>query len=107
MLMRDVIAAFTAAGISMPDDARERIFPQGIEFINSSSSKSTEGERLEADDKSASKDSDRLGNESDEKCVDDVIAQASSHDDDVSSEAHEIREQARRSRDPESGDNIL
>ncbi|WP_421134336.1 mechanosensitive ion channel family protein [Alteromonas sp. A079] len=107
MLMRDVIAAFTAAGISMPDDARERIFPQGIEFINSSSSKSTEGEPLEADDKSASKDSDRLGNESDKKCVDDVIAQASSHDDDVSSEAHEIREQARRSRDPESGDNIL
>ena len=33
--------------------------------------------------------------------------QESKVNDDVSSEAHEIREQARKSRDPEAGENIL
>lgn len=33
--------------------------------------------------------------------------QPTSNEDDVSSEAHEIREQARKSRDPEAGENIL
>lgn len=107
ILMRDMIAAFTAAGISMPDEARERIFPQGVPFIGTPPLTSAEGETLEADHPNVSLDSDTLSNETNEKRVDDVIAKASSQDDDVSSEVHEIREQARRSRDPESGDNIL
>lgn len=104
MLMRDMIAAFTAAGISMPDEARERIFPQGVQFIGTLPATSAEGEALEAAHKHIAKASDKPSHE---KRADAVMAKVSSHDDDVSSEVHEIREQARRSRDPESGDNIL
>lgn len=104
MLMRDMIAAFTAAGISMPDEARERIFPEGVKFIGTLPATSAEGEALDAAHKHIAKASDKPSHE---KRVDAVMAKVSSHDDDVSSEVHEIREQARRSRDPESGDNIL
>ena len=104
MLMRDMIAAFTAAGISMPDEARERIFPEGVKFIGTLPATSAEGEALDAAHKHIAKASDKPSHE---KRADAVMAKVSSNDDDVSSEVHEIREQARRSRDPESGDNIL
>ena len=171
VLMRKITQAFLDANISMPDDARERIFPEGLhlrvekneatalqrrkeeslEDKGSGSSgssgdrepaykdkagnanyeysqvKGSESPSIESNDESKKtlghgaagdysvKPNDALAqsagrkhnsnhkkpayNESPEECM--------STQDDVSSEAHEIREQARRSRDPEAGENIL
>ncbi|KHT44099.1 mechanosensitive ion channel protein MscS [Alteromonas marina] len=154
VLMRNITQAFLDASISMPDDARERIFPEGmqlrIEQTESTGSKSEEASpvnQLEgqeslstggAGSKSGIKDlanENRGDSATNENCrakgnqsanplghdaADDYGFEpegAKEHDnklkrrtptqDDTSSEAHEIREQARRSRDPEAGENIL
>lgn len=88
LLMRKVVSAFDKANISMPDDARERIFPQDALKINESATKVNQHAKV-AEQHATSE-------------VDDI-----SDTDDVATEAHEIREQARRSRDPEAGQNIL
>lgn len=89
LLMRKIVTKFDEDGISMPDDARERIFPQGISIVN---------EPVPASDKSRSEK---------ETSEDRKIRAQSSENDDVSSEAEDIREQATKARDPESGNNIL
>ena len=154
VLMRNITQAFLDANISMPDDARERIFPEGmqlrIEQTESTGSKSAEASpvnQLEgqeslstggAGSKSGIKDlanENRGDSATNENCraKSNQSANPLGHDaagdygfepkgakehdnkhkrrtptqDDTSSEAHEIREQARRSRDPEAGENIL
>ncbi|WDT87673.1 mechanosensitive ion channel family protein [Alteromonas sp. 009811495] len=88
LLMRNIVAAYTDAGISMPDDARERIFPEGLQVINGP--KQGNAPTVEKQTASTQKN-----------------VEVNASDDDVATEAHDIREQARRSRDPEAGENIL
>lgn len=88
LLMRNIVAAYTDAGISMPDDARERIFPEGLRVINGP--KQGNAPTVEKQTASTQKN-----------------VEVNASEDDVATEAHDIREQARRSRDPEAGENIL
>jgi len=149
VLMRNITLAFLEAGISMPDDAREIIFPQGltvkgantarIEGINDENeqtektasqltSQSDENNQLRneiakpkndkrdknVDDKTrgaiamnADADNERKDKQNSKTSAAKNLVKAQQGEDDVTSDAHEIREQARNSRDPEAGENIL
>ncbi|MCG9767167.1 mechanosensitive ion channel family protein [Pseudoalteromonas piscicida] len=93
-LMRETVNCFTEHGISMPDDARERI----IIAANSE----TQGATKEATSNLSSSSGAfvKQKNKTTASAVDADI-------DDVSSDADEIREQAERARSPEEGDNII
>ncbi|MGX9462741.1 mechanosensitive ion channel family protein [Shewanella sp. A14] len=89
ILMRLLVRAFETNQISMPDDARERIFPQGLQLqSNEHQQEKTVQNRQQKDHKSK----------------DDVHDEVS---DDISSDTDDIRQQAAQSRDPESGANII
>ena len=149
VLMRNITLAFLEAGISMPDDAREIIFPQGLTVKGANTARiegiNEENEQTEKTASQLTSQSDannQLGNEiakpkndKRDKNVDDKtrgaiainadadnerkdkqnsktsaaknLVKAQQGEDDVTSDAHEIREQARNSRDPEAGENIL
>ncbi|GFD96405.1 hypothetical protein KUL156_29400 [Alteromonas sp. KUL156] len=156
VLMRNITLAFLDAGISMPDDAREIIFPQGltvkgvntakIEGINDEDGESdTVASQLSAQNKTnrklsdGDKDDSAINNQTETETETETgnanatsansnqtkakkqnkeqertapsaaknHANAQLSQDDVTSEAHEIREQARNARDPEGGENIL
>jgi len=126
VLMRKITQAFLEANISMPDDARERIFPEGMHIYHTSEkgASSANPSEIEANELSEitteqknvkSFDSEKNSEEATEnrnerssaKGAGTTRPQESKVNDDVSSEAHEIREQARKSRDPEAGENIL
>ncbi|WP_018981370.1 mechanosensitive ion channel family protein [Salinimonas chungwhensis] len=94
VLMRRLVETFDSAGISMPDDAREIIFPQGVPVITdqSGSQRSTPSEEKQSMQHHA---------------MADIKKRSDSHDEDVSSETQEIRRQAAKARDPEGGENIL
>jgi small conductance mechanosensitive channel len=86
-LMRELVNEFTKQGISMPDDARERI--------------------ILSDDKTQP---ETTAIETDKATAINIPAQSqgeSKNIDDVSSDTDEIREQADESRDPEQGKNII
>jgi small-conductance mechanosensitive channel len=92
-LMRTIMREFEKQGISMPDDAREIIFPQGI-TLNHDNGKSDgvkQHEVLPADTKN--------------KAYSDL--EEKEEQEDLSSDAEDIRQQAKAARDPESGSNIL
>ena len=125
VLMRKITQAFLEANISMPDDARERIFPEGMHFYHASekdasSARPSENEANELseittgqknvkslDSEKNSGATENRNERSSAKGAGNTRPQESKINDDVSSEAHEIREQARNSRDPEAGENIL
>ena len=88
-LMHLVVKAYLQQNISMPDDARELIFPQGIDVNLNHNEKSEtpvaqakppRAERVDPDDQPAQ---------------------------DLDTETDEIRQQAAQARDPEQGSNIL
>ena len=93
VLMRQVVETFDKAGISMPDDAREIIFPQGVPVITDTGSSD---KAIPAPKEPKSDKPDAVTHNADK-----------SHHDDVSSETQEIRRQAAKARDPEGGENIL
>ena len=125
VLMRKITQAFLEANISMPDDARERIFPGGMHIYHASekyasSARPSENEANELseittgqknvkslDSEKNSGATENRNERSSAKGAGNTRPQDSKINDDVSSEAHEIREQARNSRDPEAGENIL
>ena len=125
VLMRKITQAFLEANISMPDDARERIFPEGMHIYHASekdvsSARPSENEANELseittgqknvkslDSEKNSGATENRNERSSAKGAGNTRPQDSKINDDVSSEAHEIREQARNSRDPEAGENIL
>ena len=94
VLMRDLVALFTAQGISMPDDAREVIFPQGVPvtMVNSQEQVSEQKEPVKQIPVSKPATSAEM--------------RSVAHDD-VSSENDDIRRQAEQARAPEQGANIL
>ena len=113
VLMRNITKAFLDAEISMPDDARERIFPQGIMFEKAPSQEEAGGNKKgngrNESSKTRESKSSRYTDTAPKQAEKNYDEAKHSHfsDDDVASEAHEIREQARNSRDPEGGENIL
>ena len=186
VLMRNITQAFLDANISMPDDARERIFPEGMHlsveksepigsqrreenlengargegsvstgFSGGKESSQENAAELSSDKSDRAKSSESAANMKSKRQsqnknqsknplghspAGDYTVEPSgtsahsneqkqnnshkndrhrsnkqtenrqqpiSNEDDVSSEAHEIREQARKSRDPEAGENIL
>lgn len=110
VLMRNITTAFLDADISMPDDARERIFPQGlrVETAPNQSEVGEDGKVSQGNDASNNSEGEESRSSSNQAKHDHNVKQNSRFsDDDVASEAHEIREQARNSRDPEGGENIL
>ncbi|GAB3033727.1 mechanosensitive ion channel family protein [Bowmanella dokdonensis] len=88
VMMRLIMREFEHHGISMPDDARERIFPQGIPLVSERSSPATRTE-TSVPDKPLLEQEQETGS------------------DDISSDTEDIRQQARQARDPEQGQNIL
>jgi len=140
LLMRQIVGRFTEENISMPDDARERVFPDGLAIVSNQSvskedsadetsgftslnkpfceSKNTElsGNKkpaLALAGKSAENtpsSSNFTGSKSQTSTLDNSASSAlenENENEDVSSEAEDIREQAKKARDPESGENIL
>ncbi|VEL96537.1 mechanosensitive ion channel-like protein [Alteromonas sp. 76-1] len=140
LLMRQIVGRFTEENISMPDDARERVFPNGLAIVsNQSVSKEDTADDtsgftslnkpisesnnfpLATNNKSAveiageSEESraPASATQSDTAKADTARSSANSalehenNNEDVSSEAEDIREQAKKARDPESGENIL
>lgn len=110
VLMRNISQAFLDADISMPDDARERIFPQGLaitrtEGAQPGSEKRATDEHGEGGAATRTKHKSQRDVKRSERHHSDNSH--NSEEDDVTSEAHEIREQARKYRDPEAGENIL
>ena len=92
-VIRLVKRAFQTGGVSMPDEAREMIFPEGVPI------------RMVSDDETAAAEpgppSPPPGP------VDEPAAVSTEGEGDLSSEASEIQEQARQSRTPEEGANLL
>ncbi len=91
-VIRLVKRAFQDAGISMPDEARELIFPNGVPVtINQVAERKVD-------------DRKRSGPPPAEPDAEDVATDAEAG---LRSEAPEIKEQARTSRSPEEGDDLL
>ena len=91
-VIRLVKRAIQDAGISMPDDAREMIFPQGVpvEMISSAD----EGSEMPVQTQPVSPPAES-----------DTVSTTAEGG--LKSEAQEIESQARQSRTPESGENLL
>ncbi|MDF2178168.1 mechanosensitive ion channel family protein [Aliiglaciecola sp. CAU 1673] len=88
VLMRLIMREFEQHGISLPDEARERIFPQGIALLQAG--KEEDGAPKTGLTKEA-----------------EIQADQQLAEEDISSETEEIKEQGQQARDPEGGQNIL
>lgn len=96
--MKSIVLAFEEAGISMPDDAREVIFPQGVPVHD------THKTKLDSQSKNSPK---KYQATSDSKIKPSAAVKTQNANDDVESDDADIRKQAKLSRDPEQGSNIL
>ena len=94
VLMRDLVELFTAQGISMPDDAREVIFPQGVPVTMVNNQEQISEQKVPVKQSPVSEP------------LPDAVQRTAAHDD-VSSENDDIRRQAEEARAPEQGANIL
>lgn len=94
LAMKKIVIAFEQAGISMPDDAREVIFPQGVP-IHSITESNSKGSQDNNENKAADVDKHSAGSKKD---ID---------DEDLASDDSDIRKQAQLARNPEQGNNIL
>lgn len=90
LAMKKIVMAFDDAKISMPDDAREVIFPEGLPVNNS----------VEGVLNTTPETKPRIDNNKTPKHRED-------YDDDLTSDDSDIREQAIAARNPEQGKNIL
>ncbi|MFI4896729.1 MAG: mechanosensitive ion channel domain-containing protein [Phycisphaerales bacterium JB059] len=86
--IRMTLRALTDAGVSMPDEAREVIFPQGVPVAMGATS--------DAPAPPSAPDAPKLAEE--------VVVEAEG---DLSSETDDLNRQAESSRDPDEGDNVL
>jgi small-conductance mechanosensitive channel len=96
-LMRLVLSALEREGVSMPDDAREIIFPDDVPVRMLDS---TAAAAASEDDAGAS--DDRPAQRSPE-----LQAEATAAEGSLESETREVNDQARRSRSPEEGEDVL
>ncbi len=88
-VLRQIKTAYLAEGISMPDDARERVFLDGVTL--QSRKESAPSDKKKPETKPVAEDS---------KLITKAEGQLESNDE-------EILEQARKSRSPEEGDDLL
>ncbi len=93
-VMRLIKRAYQAAGVSMPDPARELIFPDGVPV-----------HLLET--KAAGEELDRQRRQKEQQAADEPATVATSAEGGLTSQADEIQEQARQSRTAEEGENLL
>ncbi|QDE29739.1 MULTISPECIES: mechanosensitive ion channel family protein [Shewanella] len=96
ILMRLLVRAYEANQISLPDDARERIFPQGMQLV-------TNGHQQDETPLNTTQSTEH-NTEKTQESLEDTHNEVS---DDISSDTDDIRQQAAQSRDPESGANII
>jgi len=89
LAMKRIVQAFDTAGISMPDDAREVVFPEGVP-IHQINNNDSEPKR--------EKSKNRVKN---------YNIQNKDENDDLESDDNDIRKQAMLAREPEQGQNIL
>lgn len=100
MLMRLIMRDFEKNGISMPDDAREIIFPQGVPILQMDKTPVSKEKNAPSIDQAAKPDNSTLQHME--------IDQRDNHlVEDLSSDTGDIRQQAQEARDPEQGANIL
>ncbi|MEZ6071285.1 MAG: mechanosensitive ion channel family protein [Pirellulales bacterium] len=95
-VIRMIKAEFERAGISMPDEAREVVFPHGVPVHMMS-----ENDAVTARHDRETSDAKKRGGGAEESLP------IHSADEDLESEAGEIEQQARASRSPESGEDLL
>ncbi|MCA9130259.1 MAG: mechanosensitive ion channel [Planctomycetales bacterium] len=88
--------AFESAGLTLPDESREVIFPRGVPVLM---------HHAETDATLAASDQRQMLPETTPSTRPEMIANAA--EDDLSSEDEVINEQARQSRSPEEGENLL
>ena len=101
LAMKNITKAFLDENISMPDNDRERIFPQGI-TVNTLQQENSQSDFSDTQSRQhASHDLQTTKAESSE------LDSTDSYQDDLSSDEADIREQANTARDPEQGANIL
>lgn len=119
VIMKKVVEAFTLHGISMPDDARERIIMNASNIFENTAAaeESINANRKENNSKVGDNKTDI--NNTDKNNAEKINAEKfqakntqtkniiSLNEEDTSSENDDIREQAAKSRDPEQGENIL
>ena len=110
ILMRLIMREYERNGITMPDDAREIIFPQGVPVVSGGGALFTvPSEDLLASEGPQEKSSTYHGGHENKPAAtaieQDSIQSFSS--DDLSSDTDNIRDQATQARDPEEGKNIL
>jgi len=100
LLMRTILRKLEHAGISMPDDAREIVFPDGI-LIKQDNAQNITAEQP-AGAAQLELEQEKLQQETNMQ-----LDTAQHEQVDLSSETDNIREQAKQARDPEQGENIL
>jgi len=102
IMMRLIMRELEKNGISMPDDSREIIFPQGVPVVLSGQDTHQPVKPLSPSEIAAITPPKTAADKA-------MIARDSEEGehDDLSSDTDEIREQAAASRDPEQGRNIL
>jgi small-conductance mechanosensitive channel len=103
-LMRSIMREFEKSGISMPDDARELIFPEGIK-VHATSDQNHDAANLDATDKFKHQELPASPSKTNSNIEDDIVKNDS--EEDLSSDDGDIRQQAKQARDTENGSNIL
>lgn len=104
-LMRQSLRALEQEGVSLPDDAREVIFPQGVP-VRMVEARSAGGVLDEPEAKQPAPDAPTAA-ESAEHRAEDRSDEVNEAEGDLESEVADINEQARASRSPEEGTDIL
>jgi len=105
-LMLTIMREFEKAGISMPDDARELIFPEGIKIHTTSDQHhDLTGSSQPTSEKSRYQELSATPPNILAHVEDDIAINA--QEEDLSSDDGDIRQQAKQARDTESGPNIL
>ena len=104
VLMSRVMKAFSRGGISMPDDAREIVFPDGVPI-----------QKLENDDKVSGSNQEVTANQQNaekrqrfmsHQCIEDLVKEDSdAHS--IESDTKDIIQQGNKARDPEQAPNII
>ncbi|MEM8739570.1 MAG: mechanosensitive ion channel family protein [Planctomycetota bacterium] len=97
-VVRRALRAVERAGISLPDEAREVIFPQGVPVA---------GGGGEADREAVERASAEQRQRRDDAAAADLAEETTEAEGGLTSEVPEIREQAARSREPEGGPGIV
>ncbi len=99
-VMRQIVRAYQRAGISLPDEAREVVFPDGVPVHMVDQRHPASGGSSESVGQRSARLRDSTSDRSDEQ-------ERTESEGDFGSEAKNISDQARTSRNPEEGANIL